>query len=263
MLALYRSGRQAEALDAYQDTRRVLVDELGLAPSRAIVELEQAILRQDPSLEVLQPVAAQPPAAADAGSVRGRRADGVFVGRERELAALVAALGDALSGSGRLVLVGGEPGIGKSRLAEELASRARANGAEIYWGRAWEDGRRSSVLALGAGASGVRCRTQLRPARRRARPRRVRDRRARPRRATSCCPASRCRTSRRILSRHVSVSSMRSRDSLRGRVAPGPSSSSWTTCTGPTRARCFCSSSWRESSPTHSCCSSARIATSR
>ena len=140
MLALYRSGRQAEALRVYQDTRRVLVEELGLEPSRAIVELEQAILRQDPGLEVLlQPVAGQPAAAADAGSARGRRADGVFVGRERELAVLVAALGDALSGSGRLVVVGGEPGIGKSRLAEELASRARANGAEIYWGRAWEE----------------------------------------------------------------------------------------------------------------------------
>ena len=141
MLALYRSGRQAEALDAYQDTRRVLVDELGLAPSRAIVELEQAILRQDPALDVLpQPVGAQRPAAAEADSVRGRRADGVFVGRERELAALIAALGDALSGSGRLVVVGGEPGIGKSRLAEELASRARSDGAEIRWGRCWEEG---------------------------------------------------------------------------------------------------------------------------
>ena len=84
-------------------------------------------------------MAAQPPAAADAGSVRGRRADGVFVGRERELAALIAALGDALSGSGRLVVVGGEPGIGKSRLAEELASRAGSDGAEIYWGRCWEE----------------------------------------------------------------------------------------------------------------------------
>ncbi len=77
---------------------------------------------------------------AEAGSVRGRRADGVFVGRERELAALVAALGDALSGSGRLVVVGGEPGIGKSRLAEELASRAASDGAEIHWGRCWEEG---------------------------------------------------------------------------------------------------------------------------
>ena len=140
MLALYRCGRQADALRVYQDTRHVLVEELGLQPSRAIVELEQAILRQDPTLDVLPPAAAQPPAAAaEADSVRGRRADGVFVGRERELAALVAALGDAFSGSGRLVVVGGEPGIGKSRVAEELARRAGADGAEIHWGRCWEE----------------------------------------------------------------------------------------------------------------------------
>ena len=50
MLALYRSGRQAEALDAYQAARRVLVDDLGLEPSAALQELERAILRQDPSL---------------------------------------------------------------------------------------------------------------------------------------------------------------------------------------------------------------------
>jgi hypothetical protein len=50
MLALYRSGRQAEALEAYQATRRALVDELGIEPSPALQELERAILRQDPSL---------------------------------------------------------------------------------------------------------------------------------------------------------------------------------------------------------------------
>ncbi|HUK93439.1 MAG TPA: BTAD domain-containing putative transcriptional regulator [Gaiellaceae bacterium] len=51
MLALYRSGRQAEALEAYQETRRALVDELGIEPSAALRGLEQAILRQDPALE--------------------------------------------------------------------------------------------------------------------------------------------------------------------------------------------------------------------
>jgi tetratricopeptide (TPR) repeat protein len=52
----------------------------------------------------------------------------------------MAALGDALSGNGRIALVGGEPGIGKSRLAEELVGRAGAAGAEIHWGRCWEEG---------------------------------------------------------------------------------------------------------------------------
>ncbi|MGH3134027.1 MAG: BTAD domain-containing putative transcriptional regulator [Gaiellaceae bacterium] len=52
MLALYRSGRQAEALQAYQKTRRVLVEELGIGPSQSVQELERAILRQDRSLEL-------------------------------------------------------------------------------------------------------------------------------------------------------------------------------------------------------------------
>jgi DNA-binding SARP family transcriptional activator len=57
MLALYRSGRQAEALAAYQAARRMLVDELGIEPSVGLQELERAMLRQDPALE-LAPAAA-------------------------------------------------------------------------------------------------------------------------------------------------------------------------------------------------------------
>ena len=62
ILALYRCGRQAEALEAYRETRRVLVDELGIDPGPELRELEQAILRQDPALTV--PAAAAPVAAA-------------------------------------------------------------------------------------------------------------------------------------------------------------------------------------------------------
>ena len=77
MLALYRSGRQAEALAAYQDTRRVLVDELGIEPSQSLRELHQAILQQDPSLDLV-------PDSGRAGeAVEARR--GVFVGREAEV----------------------------------------------------------------------------------------------------------------------------------------------------------------------------------
>ena len=50
MLALYRSGRQAEALEAYRDGRQVFVEELGIDPGPALQELEGAILRQDPQL---------------------------------------------------------------------------------------------------------------------------------------------------------------------------------------------------------------------
>jgi predicted ATPase/DNA-binding CsgD family transcriptional regulator len=63
-----------------------------------------------------------------------------FVGRVSESAALDEGLADACSGRGRLVLVAGEPGIGKSRLASELTARARARGAQVAWGRCWEAG---------------------------------------------------------------------------------------------------------------------------
>jgi DNA-binding SARP family transcriptional activator/class 3 adenylate cyclase len=61
ILALYRSGRQADALAAYRDARETLLDELGLDPGQALQQLEQAILRQDPGLDL---PAAPPPAAA-------------------------------------------------------------------------------------------------------------------------------------------------------------------------------------------------------
>jgi DNA-binding CsgD family transcriptional regulator len=61
-----------------------------------------------------------------------------FVGREGELAALTADLDAALAGRGGVVLLAGEPGIGKTRLAEELAAQATARGALVLWGRCWE-----------------------------------------------------------------------------------------------------------------------------
>jgi len=134
MLALYRCGRQAEALQAYRGARRALVEELGLEPSRELRALEQAILTQDPGLDA--------PARAAPARVAGTPGSGpgAFVGRERELDELMAALGDARAGRGRLVLVAGEPGIGKSRLAEELATRAEQLGVRVLSGRCWEAG---------------------------------------------------------------------------------------------------------------------------
>jgi len=61
-----------------------------------------------------------------------------FVGREAELSVLSAALDAAVAGRGGMVLVAGEPGIGKTRLAEELAAGARRQGALVLWGRCYE-----------------------------------------------------------------------------------------------------------------------------
>jgi len=128
MLALYRSGRQAEALETYRAARKALVEELGIEPARELRELQQAILVQDPALEL---AAAEPAAETP---------HGVFVGRRSELAELVAGLDDAFAGRGRLFLLAGESGIGKSRLAEELLAHARARGAAALVGRCWEAG---------------------------------------------------------------------------------------------------------------------------
>jgi DNA-binding SARP family transcriptional activator/tetratricopeptide (TPR) repeat protein len=133
LVALYRSGRQVEALEAYRRARGRLVEELGLEPGPALQGLEQKILRQDPSLDLPQP-------AEQRVAARGRRAAGVFVGRERELAELEAGLEDALTGRGRLFLLSGEPGIGKTRLADELGALAKDRGAAVLWGRCWEAG---------------------------------------------------------------------------------------------------------------------------
>ena len=135
MLALYRCDRQADALQVYQDARTTLVEELGIEPSERLRELEQAILVQDPELHLDAPPAA--PANGQRAAAAGRTA---FVGRERELAGLAGALDDALAGRGRLVLLCGEPGIGKSRLAEELIGDAKTRGARVLIGRCWEAG---------------------------------------------------------------------------------------------------------------------------
>jgi DNA-binding SARP family transcriptional activator len=134
MLALYRSGRHPEALDVYQQARRELVESLGIEPGRTLRELERAILQQDPALDLVDPSA---DTEARAGVELSR---GVFVGREAEVAALRDGLDDAFAGRGRLYLIAGEPGIGKSRLAEELAADARGRGALVLVGRCWEAG---------------------------------------------------------------------------------------------------------------------------
>lgn len=78
MLALYRSGRQADALQAFRSARRTLADELGVDPSSALVALEQSILRQDPELDAPEvsaaPRSAEAPAVSALGAPSRRRA---------------------------------------------------------------------------------------------------------------------------------------------------------------------------------------------
>ncbi len=112
MLALYRSGRQADALAVYQRARRTLVDELGIEPSESLRQLERAILAHDPALNVPQ-----------AGPMSPRRAPTPptpLLGRERELAGLADVV---RRDDTRLVTLTGTGGIGKTRLALELVRR--------------------------------------------------------------------------------------------------------------------------------------------
>ncbi|MBN2622984.1 MAG: AAA family ATPase, partial [Acidimicrobiales bacterium] len=146
-LALYRSGRQAEALRVLDDARRTLRDQLGIDPGRPLVELEAAILAQDPTL-TSEPDTARALTGATAATVdAGPRPPDVdatpsgpgLVGRDVELRQCIAALDEARRAT-RVVLVEGEPGIGKTRLLEELASVAADRGVAVCWGRAFEGG---------------------------------------------------------------------------------------------------------------------------
>ena len=131
MLALYRSGRQAEALEAYRDARRALADELGIEPGRALRELEQGSWGRTPSSTW----------SARRKRPRRRGEVGVFVGREAELEELHAGLDAAVAGRGGLFLLVGEPGIGKSRLADEVIAPRRVPAApRVLVGRCWEAG---------------------------------------------------------------------------------------------------------------------------
>ncbi len=132
MLALYRSGRQAEALQVFSETRRVLGDELGLEPGAELRQLELAILNQDPALDA--PIVDVPPQSSDSpasfpgsesrdspiGEGFRRRGNvrhpvGPCIGRSDEVDQLI-----ELVERHRLVTITGPGGVGKTRLALEL-----------------------------------------------------------------------------------------------------------------------------------------------
>lgn len=111
VLALYRCGRQAEALAAYDQGRRALAEELGLDPGAALRRLHEQVLRQDPELDV------------ESAALRARRRLPTpptgFLGRVKELATLTA----LVRGRTRLLTITGPGGSGKTRLALAVADQ--------------------------------------------------------------------------------------------------------------------------------------------
>ena len=155
MVALYRSGRQADALRVYQELRSTLREQLGLEPSWAVQQLEGAVLRHDPELDWRRKAPAEPgvgreveptgapetvPSVATMEPCRlpqplQPQEPLPLVGRETELSRLDRVWQATGSGQRHVVLLVGEPGIGKSRLSAEFARTAHAMGAPVLFGR--------------------------------------------------------------------------------------------------------------------------------
>jgi len=129
MVAQYRGGRQGEALASYQRARSKLAEELGVDPGPQLQELERLILAQDPSLE-LPGMSTFLPSRPE----RGAYAEHVALVERGDLVGTLTGLHDeAVGGSGRLVLVHGEAGVGKSALVREWSGTAHGRG-RVLWG---------------------------------------------------------------------------------------------------------------------------------
>jgi WD40 repeat protein/DNA-binding SARP family transcriptional activator len=124
MLALYRSGRQADALEAYRQARATLIEQIGVEPGPELRRLQDAILRQDPSLD---PPAQEPP-LVQAGWPGARTP---LLGRDPELERLRRLWRRARGGAGAAVVVMGARGMGKTRLAHELAHEIRRDHGDV------------------------------------------------------------------------------------------------------------------------------------
>lgn len=152
IIALYRAGRQAEALAECRALRVQLDTELGILPGPALQVLETAVLRQDPRLlwdrhdALLEPQDGPTPARSPLPTSHGR-----FVGRGVELAQL-----DALAADHDLVTVHGPGGVGKTRLAVEWARRRAGAGDPVWFAGLKAETRADAVAATIARAVGAR-----------------------------------------------------------------------------------------------------------
>jgi DNA-binding SARP family transcriptional activator len=132
MLALYRSGRQGDALRAFQRARTMLVEDLGIDPSPELRNLEQAILEQRVDVDALIG------ASADRRPRRTRRPIPDLLGRSQEWSVIEEFVDDTRGTGGGLLLLMGEPGIGKTRLLDEAAVHVEAAGGIVIAGRVFE-----------------------------------------------------------------------------------------------------------------------------
>jgi hypothetical protein len=151
MLALYRSGRQAEALRVFQDLRSILVAELGIEPGHDVTWLEHAILNQDPALDFAVPeepggdllhiteTPADPTVTGYRARVPTTTTESALVGRDHETTLLRGWWTSVRNGDSRLLLVDGDSGIGKTHLVADLARTVEQEGSLVLWGRCDED----------------------------------------------------------------------------------------------------------------------------
>ena len=144
-LAQYRCARQADALDSLRVLRQNLSEELGVDPTPEVQRLEQAVLRQDPDLMIADTDSGDRHHATRAGDRSGTTPGGKpaaptgSVGRAAVLASATQLLERSWSTrSPGFLLVAGEPGIGKSRLVEDLSASAAAAEGQVLTGRCHE-----------------------------------------------------------------------------------------------------------------------------
>ncbi|MFJ1805756.1 MULTISPECIES: BTAD domain-containing putative transcriptional regulator [unclassified Streptomyces] len=135
-LALYRSGRPADALDLCHRTRQRLAEELGMDPGAALRQLHQDILTADARLTLARP--AEPRAPQPGTAIYRVERPQSLVGRLEEVSVLRAVLDDQSTQAPRVVEIVGEPGMGKTRLLAEFGELAAHSGAVVLVGRGAE-----------------------------------------------------------------------------------------------------------------------------